>query len=111
MRSAKSHMNLVIALLLPLIFVRVVVLAQDEGTREVGRTTESELKVTLTSSFGTVKISRGEPEKMVVVQSSSGEGQRMSLDYSIRSRVGYLDLTLGEGEPTERRKEEFLPHH
>lgn len=108
MRSAKSHMNLVVALLLPIVFVRAFVLAQDEGTREVGRTTENELKVTLTSSFGTVKISRGEPEKMVVVQSSSDEGQRMNLDYSIRNRVGFMDLSLGEGnQPDEGRKSSF----
>jgi hypothetical protein len=108
MRSTKSHMTLVVALLLPIVFVRVFVLAQDEGTREVGRTTENELKVTLTSSFGTVKISRGEPEKMVVVQSSSDEGQRMNLDYSIRNRVGYMDLALGEGnQPNEGRKSSF----
>jgi hypothetical protein len=108
MRSAKSHMNLAVALLLPIVFVRAFVLAQDEGTREVGRTTENELKVTLTSSFGTVKISRGEPEKMVVVQSSSDEGQRMNLDYSIRNRVGYMDLSLGEGnQPNEGKKSSF----
>ncbi len=108
MRSAKSHMNLAVALLLPIVFVRAFVLAQDEGTREVGRTTENELKVTLSSSFGTVKISRGEPEKMVVVQSSSDEGQRMNLDYSIRNRVGFMDLSLGEGnQPNEGRKSSF----
>ena len=108
MRKAKSHMNLVVALLLPIVFVRAFVLAQDEGAREVGRTTENELKVTLTSSFGTVKISRGDPEKMVVVQSSNDEGQRMNLDYSIRNRVGYMDLSLGEGnQPNEGKKSSF----
>jgi hypothetical protein len=83
--------------LLTLVIVSALVHAQDEGTREVGRTTENELKVTLTSSFGTVKISRGDSEKMVVVQSSTDEERRMNMDYSIRNRVGYMDLTLGEG--------------
>lgn len=54
MQNAKSHINQIIALLLTLLFVRALMQAQDEGTREVGRTTEKELKVTLTSSFGTV---------------------------------------------------------
>lgn len=71
--------------------------AQDDQNREVGRTTENELKVTLTSSFGTIKISRGDPEKIVVVQSDD-EGRPVNLDYSVRNRVGYMDLTLGEGE-------------
>lgn len=86
-----------------MLFVRALAQAQDEGTREVGRTTEKEMKVTLTSSFGTVKISRGEPEKMVVVQSYSDDEHRMNLDYSVRNRVGYMDLTLGEGDAEPRR--------
>lgn len=104
MQRAKSHINQVIALLFTLVSVRALLIAQDEGAREVGRTTENELKVTLTSSFGTVKITRGEPEKMVVVQSSSDEEHRMSMDYSIRNRVGFMDLTLGEGEQEPQGK-------
>ncbi len=97
MRNAKSHITQAFALLLTLFFIQALLLAQDEGTREVGRTTENELKVTLTSSFGTIKISRGDSEKMVVVQASSDEERRMNMEYSIRNRVGYMDLTLGEG--------------
>ena len=107
MRRAYSHISQAFALLLTLLLVRTLLIAQDEGTREVGRTTEKELKVTLTSSFGTVKISRGDPEKMVVVQSSTDEEQRTNLDYSIRNRVGYMDLTLGEGETPQGKKSSF----
>ena len=108
MRSTQSHICQAFTLLLTLLFVRSVALTQDEATREVGRTTENEMKVTLTSSFGTVKVSRGDPEKMVVVQTSGGEEQRMNLDYSVRNRVGYMDLTLGEGEaPNEGRTNSF----
>jgi hypothetical protein len=98
MRSAKSHIKQAFFLLLTLFFVRALLQAQEGGTREVGRTTENELKVTLTSSFGTVKISRGDPEKMVVLQSSNKEEHRMNMEYSVRNRVGYMDLTLGEGD-------------
>ena len=68
-------------------------------TRDIGRTTEKELKVTLTSSFGTLIISRGMPEKMVVIGSAPRhhEEPEVGVDYAIRNRVGYLDLSLGEG--------------
>lgn len=109
MQNAKLHMYKAVVLLLAFFSGHALLLAQDEGVREVGRTTEKELKVTLSSSFGTVKISRGEPEKMVVVQTTSDEGRRMNLDYSIRNRVGYMDLTLGEGnqDQHEGKKSSF----
>jgi hypothetical protein len=75
-------------------------LPQDEGkSREIGRTTEKELKVTLTSSFGSVLISRGKAEKMLLIGSASrgNEDPKIAQDYAIRNRVGYLDLSLGEG--------------
>ena len=76
-------------------------LPQEVGgnSREVGRTTEKELKVTLTSSFGSVLISRGKPEKMLLIESASRANQdpKIAIDYAIRNRVGYMDLSLGEG--------------
>ena len=108
MRSTKSYISQAFALLLTLFFARTLLIAQDEASREIGRTTENELKVTLTSSFGTVKITRGDPEKMVVVQSSNDEEHRMNMDYSIRNRIGYMDLSLGEGDqPPEGKKSSF----
>jgi hypothetical protein len=72
---------------------------EDLSQREIGRTTEKELKVVLTSSFGSVLFSRGEPEKMLVLDTSprTAKDPRISVDYSIRNRVGYMDLSLGEG--------------
>ncbi len=73
---------------------------QDEGKdREVGRTTEKELKVTLTSSFGSVLISRGKSEKIVIItgESKDNGNPRIAMDYAIRNRVGFMDLSLGEG--------------
>jgi hypothetical protein len=107
MGITKSHINQALAVLLSLVFIRSLVPAQDEGGREVGRTTEKELKVTLSSSFGTVKISRGEPEKIVVIQSSDDEDRRVNLDYAVRNRVGYLDLTLGDDQQSDRKKSSF----
>jgi hypothetical protein len=67
-------------------------------TREIGRTTEKELKVVLTSSFGSLVISKGVPEKILIAEAVSkrGDPPRMMVDYSIRNRVGYMDVTLGE---------------
>jgi hypothetical protein len=73
--------------------------SQEESTqREIGRTTERELKINLSTSFGSVILSRGESEKMLLIDSSPRlkNDPRVSVDYTIRNRVGYLDLTLGE---------------
>jgi len=74
-------------------------LMPDPPSKEIGRTTEKELKVVLTSSFGSVIISRGEPEKILVAEATprKDESPRMVVDYSIRNRVGYMDVVLGEG--------------
>jgi hypothetical protein len=71
----------------------------DSSIREIGRTTEKELKVVLTSSFGSVLFSRGEPEKILLLDGSpkTKKDPKINVDYSIRNRVGYMDLALGEG--------------
>lgn len=76
----------------------------DPPSKEIGRTTEKELKVVLTSSFGSVVISRGESEKILIAEAASkkDESPRMVVDYSIRNRVGYMDVVLGEGTEEER---------
>jgi len=66
--------------------------------REVGRTTEKELKVVLSSSFGSLTLSRGEEEKIVTAQNNKGGHPGYSLEYSVKNRIGYLELSLGEGD-------------
>jgi N-terminal domain of toast_rack, DUF2154 len=71
--------------------------AQEPGTREIGRTTEKEVNVVLSSTFGSVTVSRGAEEKVLVAESyDEKDAQRMDLSYAVRNRVGYLDLALGE---------------
>lgn len=67
--------------------------------REIGRTTEKELKVTLSSAFGTVLLGRGESGKMVMAEASPDKDGStvMDMQYAIRNRVGFLDVNLGEG--------------
>lgn len=64
----------------------------------IGRTTEKELNVVLSSSFGKIIIGRGESEKIVACQLFGTEERSVDFqsDYNIRNRVGYLDLSLGE---------------
>jgi hypothetical protein len=72
--------------------------------REIGRTTEREMHVVLTSSFGSVTVSRGEPEKMLLIESERKDGKApSSVDYAIRNRVGYADITLGERQEDDRK--------
>lgn len=68
-----------------------------KGYKEIGRTTEKELNVVLSSSIGTLVISKGEPEKILVVESARQRSSKMHVSYVIRDRVGYLELGMGEG--------------
>jgi len=80
---------------------------QDNAqTREIGRTTEKELKVNLSSAFGTVVIRKGESAKVLLAESASdkGPGGFMGVEYAIRNRIGFLDLTLGEGRVEKEGK-------
>lgn len=86
---------------------------ETAGPREIGRTTEKELNVVLSSSFGTVIISRGSSEKICVVECDDPEKEQSATDmrYQIRNRTGYLDLDLGQGEGgDDRRKSGFNLH-
>jgi hypothetical protein len=81
--------------------------AQERTTlREVGRTTERELAIVLTSTFGSVAISRGESEKMLLLEADKAASRAPSeADYTIRNRVGYADISLGEeGKDRDEKK-------
>jgi len=82
----------------------------ETPSKEIGRTTEKELKVVLSSSFGSLYVSKGEPEKILVadaVEKKSADA-KMDIHYDIRNRVGYMDVTLGETrEDRDRRKGSF----
>jgi hypothetical protein len=85
----------------------------DGGTKEIGRTTEKEVNVVLSSSFGSVNISRGESGKIVVAEAltKGTEDPKMNIDYDIRNRVGYMDVTLGEHrEEGEHKHGSFKIH-
>lgn len=66
--------------------------------REIGRTTERELKVVISAAFGTLKILRGEPEKILIAEPRSVEDDPLTIHYAVRNGIGYLDLSLGKSE-------------
>jgi hypothetical protein len=80
-----------------------------QAAKEIGRTTEKELKVVLSSSFGDVEIEKGDREKIILLESDPSEenSSRFSMDYEIRNRIGYADLILGEGEAPDDKATGF----
>ena len=79
--------------------------AEQSGTRqrEVGRTTERELSVVLSSTLGSIRITKGESEKIAVLESQAGRDDPLvHFNYDVRNRIGYMDVKLGEkGEEDE----------
>lgn len=78
--------------------------------KEIGRTTEKELKVVLSSSFGNLSVSKGEPEKILIADATdkNSSNPKMDIEYDIRNRVGYMDVALGETRNDhEHRKGSF----
>jgi len=75
------------------------------GWKKIERTTESEVSVLLSSSFGTVTISRGEPGNIFTAEPlSEGDHPPINVSYSVRNRVGYLEISLGEDYGDEEQK-------
>jgi hypothetical protein len=69
-----------------------------ERIKEISRTTEKEIKVVLASSFGNVTIGKGEAAKIVSVESLSKAETppRIDIEYTVRNRIGYLEINLGQ---------------
>jgi hypothetical protein len=78
--------------------------------KEIGRTTEKELKVVLSSSFGSLHVAKGDASKILSadVAGANDSDQKIDLMYDVRNRVGYMDLALGETqEEHEQGKSTF----
>jgi hypothetical protein len=75
------------------------------AAREVGRTTEKELNIVLSTSFGSLMVSRGDPEKMLVIEAEqTGKPLQTFVDYSVKNRIGYADISLGDERKDDERK-------
>ena len=94
-----------IAIVLGLLVIAGTAALAGERPREIGRTTEKEVNVVLSSAFGTVVISKGDPGTIFLAKLIHGEAQPpISISYSIRNRVGYLEIALGEESNNEDGK-------
>lgn len=107
MNPIRPHMAPVLAL--GLAAATAIGIAGDSGRKEIGRTTERELNVVLSTGFGKIIIEKGEPEKAFVAERSSGKEPNLpfSVSYEIRNRIGYLDLSIGEEIHSEGKKGSF----
>jgi Cell wall-active antibiotics response LiaF, C-terminal len=96
MRQPRSIRPITAALLIALLPAMGTAPAQTP-TREIGRTTEREINVFLSSSFGTVILAKGEAEKILRLLPLGEESVPLTnIDYAIRNRVGYADVRLGD---------------
>jgi hypothetical protein len=92
--------NDIALILYALIALLPAVQAGDKG-KQIGRTTEKEVNVVLSSSFGSVFISRGDPGKILIAESASSDPSPIVINYNVRNRIGYLEIDLGEQSTTE----------
>jgi hypothetical protein len=115
MKPNPAHIAVLLATAMLLAVCPAGSLAQDaERSREIGRTTEREIKVVLSSSFGNIAISRGESGKIVSVRNldPSNAPPRITMDYTVRNRIGYLEVGLGtDGEQGGRKKGRIRVEH
>jgi len=89
-----------------LMMLAAVVYAGDSSKKEIGRTTEKEINVVISTGFGKINVAKGEPEKIVIAEGYYKDATTlpMTVEYDIRNRIGYLDLSLGEDDHSEHRK-------
>jgi hypothetical protein len=73
-----------------------------ERQRDIGRTTEKEVNVVLSSGFATILISKGESGKVIIARPGSADETPLHMTYAVRNRVGYLEISIGEGDEDEQ---------
>lgn len=93
----RLRIHIVCAAVGALLFAAQVHAQEQPPVREIGRTTEREVSVVLSSSFGRVVVMRGESEKILIVTNRNEPSvSSPAIQYAIRNRTGYIDLNLGE---------------
>jgi hypothetical protein len=78
---------------------------QEVTKREITRTSEKELAVTLSASFGTLVVGKGDRNKIVVAEywRDEDEKQRLEMSYDIACNRGDLDIELTESNKSRGR--------
>jgi hypothetical protein len=90
-----AHAGGVLLLSLTLLFSAF---GQEVTKREITRTKEKELTVSLSASFGTLVVGKGDRDKIVVAEywRDEDEKQRLEMSYDIVRDRGDLDIELTE---------------
>ena len=105
--------NLYFCVILCLLVVTTLATAQDIE-RQITRTSEKEVKVKITASFGSVNISKGNSDKIVQVyyrKKHRDEEPRLDLDYYIHNDVGDLRLEMNPKGVEVRSREHGDRHN
>jgi len=78
---------------------------QEVTKREITRTKEKELAVSLSASFGTLVVGKGDRNKIVVAEywRDEDEKQRLEMSYDIAHDRGDLDIELTESNKSRGR--------
>lgn len=75
----------------------------------IERSSESAVHAVISSGFGTLHITKGESDKILVVDSPKDENlSQLDYSYAIRNNIGYLELFLGEGDRKDHGKKHFV---
>ena len=79
---------------------------QEVTRREISRTSEKEITVSLDASFGTVSISKGDRNKVVVAEYSHEQDDRRELEmfYEITDGRGDLEINLTDNRSHKDRR-------
>jgi hypothetical protein len=79
---------------------------QDVTRREISRTSEKEITVSLDASFGTVILSKGDHNKIVVAEYSREQDDRRELEmfYDISNGRGDLEINLTDNRSHKDRR-------
>ena len=103
--TAKYRHLLLAALFLPATTLLVAAPQQEVLRREVSRTTEKEVTVSLDASFGTLNILKGDRNKIVAAEYRRDEDDKrqMEMFYSIEDGRGDLEINLTDEKKHRER--------
>jgi hypothetical protein len=98
-----SHRSHIAALALPLTLAFAGI-AFGQVLKDAERTTERELKVSLSSAIGDLRICKGDGSKLFSLEGRGTDAGQYDANYTVQNRVGYMDLKLGSSDEGDEGK-------
>jgi len=106
--SARSMVRVFIVSSISMLWISFVfaMQQQDVTRREISRTSEKEITVSLDASFGTVILLKGDRNKVVVAEYSHEQDDRRELEmfYDISDGRGDLEINLTDNRSRKDRR-------